>query len=139
MKPKHLRRLMAASILPVLCLVNGCVVLPLPANSFAAGSRSNVRAEDTEWLVSGRTSREDVLLRLGEPDEASSDDSRLIYRWQWISTVVVWAAAGGYGGAAGHTASGRDYALELVFDAEWKLKSWDLRRSKLGGKEASSL
>src|SRR5262245_26137425 len=87
----------------VLTTVTGCIVLPVPVNYHTHGSRKNLRAEDTPWLVHGQTTRQEVVLRLGEPDEIEDDGSRLVYRWEKIY-LQVWVAMGGEcSAAAGRT------------------------------------
>ncbi len=46
-----------------------------------------------EAFVPGKTTREDVLLRLGQPERRSKDDHILVYHWALV--------VGAYGGAAG--------------------------------------
>ena len=40
-------------------------------------------------LVAGETSRADVLLLMGEPDEMSPDEMKLTYRWPVIHGIIV--------------------------------------------------
>lgn len=45
-----------------------------------------------EWrenFTPGETSRVDVLLTMGEPDEVSTDEMTLIYRWSSVDGIVI--------------------------------------------------
>jgi len=110
--------------------MTGCIILPVPVSYHTHGSRKNLRSEDTQWLVPGQTTRAQVVLRLGEPDEIEDDDSRLVYRWEKIYLQVWVAVGGGYSGAAGPTDYGRDYALELTFDLRGALINQALHESE---------
>lgn len=53
---------------------------------------SDAREFFPDWhadLVAGETSRADVLLLMGEPDEVSPDEMRLTYRWPVIHGIIV--------------------------------------------------
>ncbi len=73
-----------------------------------------VREVDQAALVEGQTTREEVLLRLGEPDDFQASGSVFIYRW----TVGrgVWASAGAGGGVIERT-----HLLRMEFDASGHL------------------
>lgn len=43
-------------------------------------------------IVPGQTTREEILLTLGAPDQVSPDGSQMIYSWEKIKAIVV----GGY-------------------------------------------
>lgn len=49
-------------------------------------------------IVPGATTKEIVFLMLGEPDEISSNECTMVYRWTKVKAL--WAV-GGYGSAAG--------------------------------------
>jgi hypothetical protein len=42
-----------------------------------------------EDFTPGETSRVDVLLTMGEPDEASADETVLTYRWSTIDGIII--------------------------------------------------
>ena len=61
-------------------LITGCISLPHPRpGGPLADSRTNVPAEIPTWIVTGQTTRRDVLLHLGEPDAAGPDDQWFTY------------------------------------------------------------
>jgi outer membrane protein assembly factor BamE (lipoprotein component of BamABCDE complex) len=70
--PRACRSLIVVAATAGLALIAGCP-LPLRPLGYEAGSRGNVPAGQPKWIVPGTTSREDVLLRLGTPDEQARD------------------------------------------------------------------
>lgn len=81
-----------------LLLLVGCLVLP--TNYYQAGSRHNIKPETADFLVPGITTKEEVLLKLGEPDYASEDGQRFGYAWTKVKAIwiIVSSAPGGIGG-----------------------------------------
>jgi len=63
-------------------------------------------------IIPGQTTKEDVFLALGEPDEVSPDGSRLVYRWTKVKAIVIIAMPGGGGGAE----IPKKYQLIITFD-----------------------
>jgi hypothetical protein len=112
----------------VSCMVVGCVVLPIPVDYHAASSRKNVKTDDILWLVPGQTTREEVLLRLGEPDAVSDDDLSMSYQWEKIQLGLFVAV---YGGGGGYSEYGKDYSLDLHFDPCGKFERGEVKNSKL--------
>ena len=111
---------MAASGL--LALAAGCVVIPV--NYHAAGSRTNVSTQTAGTLQIGVTTKEEVLLRLGEPDVCSEDE--LIYVYGWTKVGAIWILATPQGAAGGEL--GKSFALKLTFDATQRLTEVELLR-----------
>jgi outer membrane protein assembly factor BamE (lipoprotein component of BamABCDE complex) len=68
----------AASLFAVL---GGCMPVPyvIPALGYTADSRHNLSDRVPTFIVQGRTSREDVLFELGDPDEAIDDGRVFVY------------------------------------------------------------
>ncbi len=72
----------------ILCATcTGCIIIPTP-HYHTSGSRTNVREETTTTINPGHTTKEDVFLALGEPDEVSRDGRQLIYRWTITKAFV---------------------------------------------------
>jgi hypothetical protein len=76
------------------------------------GSRHNVNEEMMSTLQPGTTTKEYVLLTLGEPDEVYANGSCLTYTWEKVK--FLWLLAGGSNADAG--AIDRKYDLILCFD-----------------------
>ena len=72
----------------------GCIVFSaigagcIPVNYYPADSRRNVREETALMIIPGQTTREEVFLLLGEPDQFSSDGSRVVYNWAKVKALV---------------------------------------------------
>ena len=71
----------------------GCIIIP--TDYHALDSRTNVREETTTTIIPGQTTKVDIFLALGEPDEVSPDGSRLVYRWTKVKVIVAVAGPGG--------------------------------------------
>ena len=70
--------------------LSGCVVIPIPRDSHPTGTRQSIAQEIVLTIIAGQTTKEEVLLTLGEPDEASEDGSRLAYHWfKTKGTIIV--------------------------------------------------
>lgn len=98
--------LLAASLVLV-----GCPI-PLPAG-YEASSRENVPAEPLDWITVGMTTREDVLLKLGEADGEAPDGSWLAYGAAYAKGGVVFVLFAG-GSAAGAGGERVEYRRLIV-------------------------
>lgn len=104
-----LRRLGLCVTFGVICA--GCIIIPTDYHTFS--SRTNIREETTTTITPGYTTKKDVFLALGEPDEVSTDGDRLVYRWAKVK--VIWAVGSPYGGGGGGEIS-KEYNLMITFD-----------------------
>jgi hypothetical protein len=57
----------------------GCYVVPILWPQYTAESRKNIRDEIMAQIVPGRTTQEEVFLRLGAPDDISADQNTIVY------------------------------------------------------------
>ncbi|HXJ61082.1 MAG TPA: hypothetical protein VNU68_30925 [Verrucomicrobiae bacterium] len=87
----------------------GCLVIPV--NHYQTGSRHKVNAKS---LQPGVTTKEELVLMLGEPDFYSEDEQRFGYAWTKVKAV--WVVQG-----MGRGESERSYVLEASFDASNRL------------------
>ena len=79
MHSRTTHRLQIAVGLMAVALLPACVI-PLPiSEAHRQGSRENLGDAARESIVTGKTTREEVLLRLGPPDGAALDESWLLY------------------------------------------------------------
>ena len=79
----------------VLLICGGCIILPVPPYySRALGTRGYIASETVEFIHDGSTTKEEVLLELGEPDRTWNDKKRFLYLWKMV--VAVWAVADPY-------------------------------------------
>jgi hypothetical protein len=104
----------------------GCIIIPVDYH--AAGSRHNVTVNSTNVFRPGVTTREEVLLRLGEPDFVSEDGRRFGYFWTKVKAIWVVASYGGSGAGGECTKS---YLIETSFDPGNRLS--DVRLLKKWG------
>ena|ERR1700690_4183676 len=79
-------------------LLTGCP-FPVPAH-YDKYSRQNVEEKIPELIKSGVTTREDVMMTLGEPDGVALDESWFVYGSAYCQGGMgLFMAAGGSGGA----------------------------------------
>jgi len=89
----------------------GCPI-PLPAR-YESSSRENLPAEPLDWVTVGVTTREDVLLKLGEADGEAPDGSWLAYGSAYSKGGVVFVLFAG-GSAAGAGSERIEYRRLIV-------------------------
>jgi hypothetical protein len=88
-----------------LLLPGGCIFLYVPDPGRAA-TRGTIDKRDLKPFTIGGTTREEVLLALGEPDVVGEDGDALMYWWCHSRGFLLWAvvgpgAGGGYAGMVG--------------------------------------
>jgi hypothetical protein len=95
----------AGAVLLAALLASACVIVPVPEKRTAGpnpASRTNLEAQAPPSIVTGVTTRRQVLLELGEPDGRALDDAWFTYGavaerggWHWAYIMV---GAGNTGG-----------------------------------------
>jgi hypothetical protein len=88
-------------------ILAGCLIIPV--DYYTPGSRRNVTAATTNLWRLGVTTREEVLLGLGEPDFVSEDGRRFGHVWSKVKALVMVGYSGGE--------IWRHYMVETSFDA----------------------
>ena len=99
----------------------GCAI-PIPMNHLTRDSRNDIKQETLNGLVKGKTSRQTVLLQLGEPDEYTPDESKFTYHWERITMDVLLIFPGG----ATDDSIEKDHILILWFDRAGVLSNQDI-------------
>lgn len=94
----------------------GCLIWPFPTGGLISG-RGRITPQYAEPLTIGQSTREEVVLRLGEPDEALESGTIFLYRWTEVRGFIV---LGGYGSAVAAPFPGHRY-LRLEFDGTGRL------------------
>lgn len=98
--------------------VSGCLPFVVPTSEYAPSefpSRGMVEADAFDFLRVGSTVREEVLLRLGEPDATWEDEAFIAYRWWTVSGVA--GVIGLRGGSSDYVGEqGHDFVIELDDD-----------------------
>src|SRR4029077_11967138 len=72
--------------------LSGCIIIPTPSH----GGVGVITQETIESFEPGKTTRADILLRLGDPAERLKEDRFFVYQWKRIHGYFV--AGGGYSG-----------------------------------------
>lgn len=94
--------MLRSTILAVMASVSlaGCPV-PLPPG-YEGGSRQNLPGMVPAFIRPAETTREDVMMRLGEPDSVAVDESWISYgsAYGYGGMLLIMAAGGGAGGIA---------------------------------------
>lgn len=79
----HLRNFALIALL--LWISTGCYV---PIRQTPPNTREYIPAWREDFMP-GETSRVEVLLTMGEPDEVSADETVLTYRWSAIDGIII--------------------------------------------------
>lgn len=112
-----------ASALLLLGASTGCLVVPTTEQGLLEG-RSRIQAKDQTFLTPGKTTREEALLRLGEPDEVLNGETCFIY--QWTVSVGFWFVVAQYNAAGGNIP--RTHLLMLEFDPGGRLLRFEHKK-----------
>lgn len=104
----------------LLGFLTGCVIIPTPEHTLLEG-RGKIEESDMVFLENAKTTREEVLLRFGEPDLVLDKDRILVYHW--AVSHGYWFVGAYYTGAGGPIP--KDYLFMLEFDEEGMLKRYD--------------
>ena len=116
---QHRRGLLSLCCL-YLSVLMGCVIIPTPEHGLLEG-RGKIEATDLAFLEKGKTAREEVLLRFGEPDLILDHGRVLIYHW--VVSHGYWFVGGGYSGGGGPIP--KNYSLIIEFDEQGLLKDFE--------------
>jgi outer membrane protein assembly factor BamE (lipoprotein component of BamABCDE complex) len=120
-----------ATMLVALALMfgaTGCLIIPT-LHKDSGYARTNVNQQAQEQFMPGRTTREDVIMALGEPDAVSIDEHYLAYRSEKV--VAVWLFAAGAPEAGGGATGGTIYRERLfVFEFDPQGRFQTVRQSK---------
>ncbi len=107
----HLPAVIICAAMTVFCI--GCIYLPFPVRDLDGG----IPGETTDQFAAGKTTRADVILRIGPPDIRYDRDRLFIYKW--IREAGSFAGLGG----GGNTIRVRR-GLCILFDSENRLQSY---------------
>jgi len=97
----------------------GCIPIPTATHTpKELNTRGEIDAKALEFMRVGSTSREEVLLKLGEPDAVRKDERYFLYRW-----VTVHGYIAAYGGGGEYIGKKR-YDLLIEFDDKGVVKRY---------------
>ena len=108
--------------------LSGCLAIPTDYHS--KYSRHNISDKTQSLLRPGVTTKEEVLLLLGEPDYVSGDGQRIAYYWTKVK--MLWGAVGGAGYSVGAGEIERSYCLDIKFDNDNRVVGVDLTKYWIG-------
>jgi len=112
-------------LLPLLLILfsSACMVIPTPEHRL--GGRVPCDDEKTTFIVKETTTREEVLLKLGEPDLVLDRERIFVYRWEMVAAYFL---VGGYGGGTGGPIH-RPHFLTIEFDDRNVVRRHEVRES----------
>ena len=94
--------------------LSGCIIIPTPSH----GGVGVITEETIESFEPGKTTRADILLRLGDPAERLEEDRFFVYQWKRIHGYFV--AGGGYSGVAATLLATHSLGIEFTPDNRLK-------------------
>jgi outer membrane protein assembly factor BamE (lipoprotein component of BamABCDE complex) len=89
------------------------------------------KVPDEKTLASikeGTTSKEDILMMLGEPDRVTNNERLFSYWWQEESGAVGVIAVPGAGGRIGDDSTKHTYSLYIEFDENNIVKWFEIKK-----------
>jgi outer membrane protein assembly factor BamE (lipoprotein component of BamABCDE complex) len=110
-------------ILLLFPLLNGCVIIPTPEHGAGVtGGRGQIPQKTLDLIKPGVTTREDVLLLLGEPDIVDENETTFAYCWSVVEGYLFWGVGAAGGGVAPGAAGGgpipKMYGVTIKFDRQ---------------------
>jgi hypothetical protein len=107
----------------LILLSAACMVIPTPEHRIAG--RVPCDDEKTSFMMKDTTSKEEVLLKIGEPDLVLNREKIFVYRWEMVAAYFF---VGGYGaGAAGPIQ--RPHFLIIEFNNKNIVSRYEVRAS----------
>ena len=102
----------------------GCLPVPVPFTWYGKQSRTNVSEEIALTIIPGQTTKQEVFLALGEPDEVSPDGRTLVYRWAKVKLLLIPVFGPGPIGT-----TGKKYELVITFDERGVVEKQEVKES----------
>jgi hypothetical protein len=102
---------------------SACIVIPTPEHRIQG--RVPCDDEKTTFMVKDTTSKEEVLLKLGEPDLVLNHERIFVYRWEMVAAYFF---VGGYGAGTGGPIQ-RTSFLIIEFDDKNRVSRNEVRGS----------
>lgn len=116
----------------LLILFSGaCVVIPTPEHR--DHGRVPCDDEKTSFMVKDTTTKEEVLLKLGEPDLVLNHERIFVYRWEMVAAYFF---VGGYGSGTGGPIQ-RPHFLIIEFDDRNIVSRHEVRESVFSSRTPS--
>ena len=117
---------LAINLLFLTVLLTGCVgLLPVPPSRREPAHGKVITRADVKFIVPGRTTRDEVIARLGDQFRDSPRLPVLAYAWEKPAVGVMWgfmvAAQGGAGAGGGHAEASHWRAFFVLFDPQGRV------------------
>jgi hypothetical protein len=110
-----IKQMQVILIVNVMLLIGSCLYVPTHEHG-----DSMIPDEAMNFLVPGKTTRADVLLRFGDPIQRLEEDRYFIYHWETVIGYMIYG--GGYHGDV--TADENLHYLCLEFSPDGLLYRW---------------
>lgn len=113
----------------LLVLFIGCIILPTTEYVDRQGvkTRSVITKESLEFIHLGNTTKEKVLLRLGEPDLVWKKEKIFLYRWVVAKGIIAYASPG-----PGTPVFFKECLLLIEFDEKDIVKRYEIKAEETG-------
>lgn len=119
------RAIPLAGLILAAASLTGCLIIP--TNYYIDASRQNVSEVSPAAIVPGKTTRQDLLLTLGEPDASSLDETEFWYVATKTKAIIIIGNRGG------------DYLVDYIhalrFDRQGLVETVQLHESTSEGAE----
>ena len=107
-----------------IAMLQGCVIIPtLEHHTDEYNTRGIIDEETISFMKPRFTSKEEVLLKLGEPEYVWNNGLKFVYHWKVTRGFLIYGA--GYTG--GINSLGKDYILLIHFDQDDQLLRFEIK------------
>lgn len=108
----------------VLAMLQGCIIIPtLEHHTDEYRTRGIIDEETIAFIKPGYTSKEEVLLKLGEPEYVWDNGRKFVYHWKVTRGYLIYG--GGYTGGINSLA--KDYVLLIHFEQDDHLSRFEIK------------
>jgi hypothetical protein len=110
-----MRKFVLCILIFITLVCHGCLYLPIIYTKSPTGS------VDPSFITIGVTTKEDVILKCGNPDSAWDEKIVISYRWETFAGILIIGLRGG-----GDVALDRTSYLDIFFDEHDVVKNYNL-------------
>ncbi len=103
-------------------LFKGCMIIPTPEHG-GFPTRGRIEKKELDLIISGKTTREEVLLHFGEPDVVMRNER--VFAYHWIMTAGYFVVGGYYSANGGSI--GRRHLVLLEFENNGIVKRYEVK------------
>lgn len=117
----------------------GCIVLPIPTGEDKVLAGTPVADEQLAFLAPGRTTKAEVVERLGQPGVVWEDARVFVYRWDLRQGILLWAVGAHVTGGFGKTDLPSHHQLLIQFDEDERVQRFEHQKRPSGTSLADSI